>query len=101
MKVIYTDQSYERLEESMNFLLEVQGLPLDKVREIGSKLLDRADSLANSPNIGQYEEYLKHLGKGHRRLVEGVFKIIYRIKGDYIFIIDFFDTRQNPDKMKG
>jgi len=47
MKVIYTDQSYERLEESMNFLLEVQGIPLDKVREIGSKLLDRADSLAN------------------------------------------------------
>jgi hypothetical protein len=49
---------------------------------------------------GQHEPYLKNLNKGHRRLIEGHFKIIYRIEGDYIYVTDFFDARQDPEKMK-
>lgn len=101
MRVIYTEQSFESLEESIKFLLKTQNVPLEKAREIGDQLLEKAGSLADNPHIGQYEEYLEHLGKGHRRLVEGNFKIIYRIEGRYIYITDFFDTRQAPEKMKG
>jgi plasmid stabilization system protein ParE len=101
MRIIYTDQSFESLEESLKFLLEDQAVPLEKVLEIRNQLLYKADSLVNNPHIGQYEEYLVHLEKGHRRLIEGNFKIIYRIENDCIYIIDFFDTRQNPVKMKG
>jgi plasmid stabilization system protein ParE len=81
--------------------LKDQGLPLEKVLGIRNQLLDKADSLITDPHIGQYEEYLEHLEKGHRRLVEGNFKIIYRIESDCIYITDFFDTRQDPEKMKG
>lgn len=101
MRVIYTDQSFESLEESIQFLLKAQKVPLEKVREIVNRLLDKADSLADNPHIGQYEEYLGHLGRGHRRLVEGNLKIIYRIEGGDVLITDFFDTRQPPEKMKG
>ena len=101
MKVIYTAQSFESLEESLQFLLEIQKVPLEKVIEIRAQLLDKADSLVKNPRLGQQEEYLEHLEKGHRRLIEGNFKIIYRMKGDYIYITDFFDTRQDPEKMKG
>jgi plasmid stabilization system protein ParE len=101
MRIIYTDQSFESLEESIQFLLKVQKVPLEKASEIRNRLLDKAESLANNPFIGQYEEYLEHLGKGHRRLVEGNFKILYRIEGGQVYITDFFDTRQPPEKMKG
>ena len=100
MRIIYTDQSYESLEESIQFLLNVRKVPLEKVLEIRTQLLDKADTLADNPHLGQYEEYLEHLEKGHRRLIEGNFKIIYRIDGDYIYVTDFFDTRQDPEKMK-
>lgn len=101
MKVIYTDQCYESLDESQNFLLEEQGLSLEKVLELRSKLLDKADSLVTTYNHYQEEEYLKHLEKNHRRAIEGYFKIIYRVDGDKIYITDFFDSRQDPSKMKG
>jgi plasmid stabilization system protein ParE len=100
MVIMYTDQSFESLEESIQFLLKVQKVPLGKVLEIRNQLLDRADSLITNPYIGQYEEYLEHLEKGHRRVIEGDFKIIYRIESDCIYITDFFNTRQDPEKMK-
>jgi plasmid stabilization system protein ParE len=52
------------------------------------------------PYIGQQEEYLEHLGKDHRRLIEGNYKIIYRVQGEDIYITDIFDSRQDPSKMK-
>ncbi|GMQ32540.1 type II toxin-antitoxin system RelE/ParE family toxin [Algoriphagus taiwanensis] len=85
----------------MQFLLKVQRIPLEKVLEIKNQLLNKVDSLGKNPDLGQYEEYLEHLEKGHRRLIEGTFKIIYRVEGDFIYITDFFDSRQNPKKMKG
>ncbi|MBI0400302.1 hypothetical protein [Cyclobacterium marinum] len=79
----------------------VQKVPLEKVVAIRKHLLNRVDSLITDPHSGQYEEYLEHLGKGHRRLVEDYFKIIYLIEGRTIYIMDFFDTRQAPENMKG
>lgn len=101
MKIIYTEQSLISLEDSLQFLLKVQRIPLEKVFEIRNQLLDKADSLDKNPDLGQHEEYLVHLKKGHRRLIEGTFKIIYRVEGEFIYITDFFDSRQNPKKMKG
>lgn len=101
MIIVYTDQSFESLEESMQFLVKVQKVPLDKAREIGNHLLDKAENLADNPYLGQYEEYLQHLGKGHRRLLDGNYKIIYLIESGNVYITDFFDTWQSPEKMKG
>lgn len=36
---------------------------------------------------------------GHRRLVVGHFKIIYRILPGEIIVLDIFDSRQDPDRM--
>ncbi|MEQ9374559.1 MAG: hypothetical protein RIG68_05255 [Imperialibacter sp.] len=101
MKVIYTDQSYDSLEDLTEFLLEEQGWALEKLLEFRKKLLDKADALETTYNNYQQEEYLEHLGKGHRRVIEGHVKIIYWIEKEHIYIIDFFDSRQDPEKMKG
>ena len=68
---------------------------------IRNNLFKKADSLGNHPYTGQKEEYLEHLDREHRRVVEGYFKIIYRVENQTVYITDFFDTRQDPTKMKG
>ncbi len=100
MKVVYTDQSIDSLEESLEFVIEEFELSPAKATELKDILLDRADSLAINPFKGQREEYLKHLNLDHRRIIEGHFKIIYRIEKETVYITDFFDSRQDPSKMK-
>lgn len=98
MKVVYTLQAFESLEE-IKKLLSKNYSP-KKVEEIRSKILDKAESLVQFPERGQIENHLIKLNKGHRYVLEKHTKIIYRIIEDKIYITDFFDTRQDPTKMK-
>lgn len=82
-------------------MLKVQKIPEETVYRIQHDLLARTDELISNPEQGQIEESLKSLGLEHRRLVEGHFKIIYRVSNQTIYITDFFDSRQHPKKMKG
>ena len=99
MKLVYTEQSLVSLEETLAFI--AQKVSLEKLIEIRDRILDKADTLLEQPLIGQKEPLLEHLGLGHRRIVEGHCKIIYKVVGECIYITDIFDSRQDPDKMKG
>ncbi len=99
MKILYTEQALFSLEEALNFI--APRTSHKKLIEIRDAILDAADTLLTQPLQGQTEPYLEHLNLGHRRLVVSHYKIIYRIIGEYIYITDIFDTRQDPDKMKG
>lgn len=101
MKVVITDQSLERLESSLRFYLEELEIPKTKVAEIKDRLIKSAKGLSNRPYKGQYEPYLAKLKRGHRRLIEGNFKIVYRVENNTVYVVDFFDSRGNPSKMKG
>ncbi|WP_424961468.1 type II toxin-antitoxin system RelE/ParE family toxin [Ekhidna sp.] len=101
MRVIYTGQSIDSLEESLNFAIKERELSPERASSLKDTLLDRADSLGLNPYKGQREDYLKHLKQEHRRIIEGHFKIIYRVEREVIYITDFFDSRQSPSKMKG
>ena len=61
MKVIYTDQCYESLDESTHFLLEKQEWPLEKALDLREKLLNKADKLEHTHHHYKEEEYLAHL----------------------------------------
>jgi toxin ParE1/3/4 len=98
MKLLYTEQAIQSLEESLDFIAEQ--VSLEKLIEIRKQILDAADTLISQPFKGQKEPYLEHLGLDHRRLIQGHYKIIYRIIGDYVYITDIFDSRQDPEKMK-
>lgn len=101
MKVVYTIQSISSLEESLDFAMAEGGLSPEKATQLKRRLMNRADSLALNPYKGQREEYLQHLEEDHRRIVEGHIKIIYKVMNEIIYITDFFDSRQDPAKMKG
>lgn len=99
MKLVYTEQAQVSLEESLEFM--ATKVTNEKLIEIRDRILDKADTLLLQPLKGQKDPFLDHLGFGHRRLVEGHYKIIYRVDGEYIYITDIFDSRQDPDKMQG
>ena len=99
MKLIYTEQSLKSLEEILNFI--VSEISYEKLMEIRDGILYTAETLIENPFIGQKEIYLEHLGLGHRRIIQGNYKIIYRVTDQFIYITDIFDTRQNPKEMKG
>ena len=99
MKLVYTEQALFSLEEALSFI--APKVTRDKLIEIRDEILDAADTLLLYPMQGQKEPFLEHLDLGHRRLIVSHYKIIYRIIGEYIYITDIFDSRQDPDKMKG
>lgn len=99
MKLVYTEQALDSLEEALNFI--APKVSHEKLIEIRDSILDKADTLLLHPLKGQKETFLGHLGLDHRRLIEGHYKIIYRVIGEYIYITDIFDSRQDPEKMKG
>ncbi|HET6557817.1 MAG TPA: type II toxin-antitoxin system RelE/ParE family toxin [Prolixibacteraceae bacterium] len=99
MKLVYTEQALTGLDETLDFISK--NVSSTKVIEIRDRILDKIDTLINQPSIGQKELALEHLGLGHRRLIAGHCKIIYRIEDNYIYITDIFDSRQDPDMMKG
>lgn len=69
----------------------------DKIRK---SVFNSTRPLIKDPLIGVIEENLKDLKQGHRYLVEGNYKIIYKVFQNNIYITDIFDCRQNPQKMK-
>ena len=101
MKVVLTEKSLIRLEKSLRFYLEEQQIPKTQIVKIKNRLIEKAKSLSRSPHKGQYEPYLSKLKQGHRRLIEGNFKIVYRVEDNTIYVVDFFDSRDDPKKMKG
>ena len=70
-------------------------------RKARTKVLKKALLLKSNPHLGPIEEQLQELVQGHRYLVTGNFKIIYRIVDQTVYVTDVFDTRQDPDSMKG
>jgi plasmid stabilization system protein ParE len=67
---------------------------VDELWEALSWLLDH-------PGAGQVEEYLSSFGMDHRRWIVGDVKVIYRLAPEVLYVTDFFDSRQDPRKMKG
>jgi len=98
-KVIITAGAMNSLERAVEFY-EFKLTP-DKLDSLFMEVLKRIESLGSTALHGQIEPSLSSEGKGHRRLVEGHFKIIYRLEGDMVYVTDIFDSRQNPHKMKG
>jgi plasmid stabilization system protein ParE len=99
MKLVYTEQALISLEETLEFY--ATKVSFEKLLEIRDRILNKADTLLKQPLSGRKEPFLEHLKLGHRRIIEGHCKIIYKVEGEYIYITDIFDSRQDPDKMKG
>ena len=69
-------------------------------QNIKDSVLSSSRQLEKQFHSGQIEELLIDLDEGHRYILRGNYKIIYKIYNHKIYITDVFDTRQNPEKIK-
>ena len=99
MKLVYTEQALIGLDATLEFL--AKNVTNVKLIAISNRILDTSEELLKQPFMGQEEPLLEYLRSGHRRLIVGHCKIIYKVVDEYIYITDIFDSRQDPDKMKG
>ncbi|MDR7128654.1 plasmid stabilization system protein ParE [Algoriphagus sp. 4150] len=100
MKIHFTEEAWNSLDKTTDFYLFELEIPAFIVDKIVRELLKKVQLLVENPYLGQKEPFLSHLGKNHRRIFYMNIKIIYRIEEDKLYITDFFDSRQNPSKMK-
>ncbi|MDP2112668.1 MAG: type II toxin-antitoxin system RelE/ParE family toxin [Bacteroidota bacterium] len=97
MKVIWSSFAEHTLADIYNYYRDVADIIVAK--RIKSEILAATKLLIKHSNSGQVEELLKQLEEGHRYLVIGHHKIIYKHVEEGILITDVFDTRQNPIKI--
>ena len=99
MNIKITNPAKKSLKQHYNYYKkQVSQMLAEKLKE---ELIFAIESLKTHPHIGQIEEGLSSLNLGHRYIVKRHYKIIYRIDNEVIYITDFFDSRQDPFKMKG
>ncbi len=98
MEIEWTDTAKKNVRRLYKFYTKTAS------EEIAKKILEPLFpfvlTLKEINLIGQEEEDLKHLKSGHRYLVIGHNKILYKLRKEKIYITHVFDTRQDPVKLK-
>jgi toxin ParE1/3/4 len=97
MKVIWSDFATGTLLDIFQYY-KLKASPT-VARKIKSEILKTTKQLIKHPYSGQVEINLEKLKEGHRYLVKGNYKIIYKEVAEGILITDVFDTRQDPVKI--
>ncbi len=90
MKIIWSDFAIEVFKEIFIFHKEVAGYNV--ARRIKTKIFTSTRQLKQQPNSGQIEPNLEILKEGHRYLVTGNYKVVYKTVSEGILITDIFDT---------
>ncbi len=96
MKIVITKFAEFKLKEI--YLYYIREATITVAKAIKNKILHKIKLLIDNQKIGTEDEYLKHLNLGHRKLIEGNYKIVYRFTDSIIYITDIFDSRQDPKK---
>lgn len=97
MKVFWTKFALNSLSEIFEYYKENVSIVI--ALNIKESILTCTRQLEKQPLSGTTEELLYELGEGHRYLLRGNYKIIYKIQSNKVYITDVFDCRQNPDKI--
>ena len=97
MKILWTDFASEMLLEIYDYY-KVNVSP-SIANKIKTEIFTTTKQLKQHPVSGQLETNLEILKEGHRYLVKGNYKIIYKEIPEGVLITDVFDTRQDPVKI--
>jgi plasmid stabilization system protein ParE len=89
LKALFDVFTYYKSNVSLTIAINIKDNILSSVRQ-----------LQNYPLSCPKEVLLEDIGEGHRSLIRGNYKVIYKILNNQIFITDVFDSRQNPKKIK-
>ncbi len=97
MKVFWTKFALDSLSDIYKYYKENVSVTI--ANNIRQGVFASTNQLEKHSLSGIVEELLLDLDEGHRCIIRGNYKIIYKIQNQKIYITDVFDTRQNPDKI--
>jgi plasmid stabilization system protein ParE len=97
VKVIWSDFASKMLVDIFKYYKEAAGENV--ARKIKSNIFSSTKQIIKHPNSGQIEPLLTRFNEGHRYIVVGYYKIIYKQVQEGCLITDIFDSWQNPTKM--
>ncbi|MGO3708449.1 type II toxin-antitoxin system RelE/ParE family toxin [Mesonia hippocampi] len=97
MKIIWTDFAVESLKDIFDYYSDKVSRKI--AHKIRKQIFSSTKQLIKNPASCQLELNLEKLKQNHRYLVNGNYKIVYRINENEIIINDVFDTRQDPIKI--
>ena len=61
------------------------------------KVRETTQMLRNAPYVGQIDPLYANRPHTYRSvIINGLNKMVYRVDGDIIYIVDFWDTRREP-----
>ena len=86
MKVIWTEQALVRLIEIQEFIARANP---DAAEQLGHRVVERGDGLSKFPAMGRTVPELP--GTGIREVIEGRYRIVYRIQAKVIQILTVFE----------
>jgi toxin ParE1/3/4 len=95
--IIWSDEAMQDLDLIHTFLSE-KSLPA--AQKIIFNIIDRTKQLDSFPESGQTQKTFIPTAFQYRYIVEGNYKIIYRVNQTSIVINAVFDTRRDPEKLK-
>jgi plasmid stabilization system protein ParE len=100
MQIIWSDLAKVLLKEIYSYYKEVAGVKVAK--SIKNKIIKKPLLLTKQPEIGQIEDNPMVVNRRFRYLIEGNYKIVYKVytEDKEILIAAVFDTRRNPSKLK-
>jgi len=97
MKILWSEFASNTFSDIYNYYKEIAGPTIAGKIKTGIFVATR--QLEKHPKSGHLEETLSKLGEGHRYLIEGNYKIVYKEVKEGILVTDVFDTRQDPIKI--
>ena len=95
LKIVWSKRAKTKFDQIISYLINEWGE--NSAKQFIVKVFDFLDLLTEYPEIGSIENKEKNI-RGFT-IVRQV-NIYYRIKGDTIIIILFFDNRQHPKKKR-
>ena len=93
MKIFLTRRAEKNYHSIKNYITNEWGESV--AAAFGQKTIDFLDILENFPEIGTLELFNRQI-RGFQ--LNKQIRVFYRIKGDRIIILTFFDARQDPKK---
>lgn len=95
LDIKWSKRADKKFDKILEYLLTKWGERV--TRNFVKKVYDFLDILSEYPEIGSVEN--KEKGIRGFTLIKQI-NIFYRVKGETIILLDFFDNRQNPNKKK-
>jgi plasmid stabilization system protein ParE len=97
MKVYWSKFALEILREIFEYYKNNASVSI--ANNIKESIFMSVKQLEFYPLSGTLENLLHPMNEGHRYIIRGNYKIIYKIVSNRIYITDVFDMRQNPTKI--